>query len=126
MKLKKALLLLLLLLSSFTIRAQAVGQVIKKYVNYIGGKGQWKKVKTMVESGEYNYGGIQFPFTSFAKAPNRYKFVVPQSGKEYVQGFDGKGGWKLEEPYWILFIAITGLSTAYVFLSKRSMNRTGK
>src|SRR6267143_2388140 len=96
MKLKKALLLLLLLLSSFTIRAQAVEQVIKKYVNYIGGKGQWKKVKTMVASGEYNYGGIQFPFTSYAKAPNRYKFVVPQNGKQYVQGFDGNSGWRMD------------------------------
>jgi hypothetical protein len=50
----------------------------------------------MVASGEYNYGGIQFPFTSYAKAPNRYKFVVPQNGKEYVQGFDGTGGWKID------------------------------
>src|SRR5882762_4695317 len=96
MKLRKALLLLLLLPCSFAIQAQSVDQIVKKYVKFIGGKGQWKKVKTMVASGDYNYGGIQFPFTSYAKAPNRYKFVVPQNGKQYVQGSDGSSGWKMD------------------------------
>ena len=96
MKLRKTLLLLLLLPCSFTIEAQPVDQVIKKYVKFIGGRGRWKKVKTMVATGEYDYGGIQFPFTSYAKAPNRYKFVVPQNGKQYVQGFDGNRGWKMD------------------------------
>jgi hypothetical protein len=96
MKLRKALLLLLLLSCSFAIQAQSVDQVIENYVRFIGGKERWKKVKTMVASGEYNYGGIQFPFRSYAKAPNRYKFVVPQNRKEYVQGFDGTVGWKID------------------------------
>ena len=93
---KRKVLLLLLLLPCFTTQAQSVDQVIKKYVKFIGGRGPWKKVKTMVASGEYNYGGIQFPFTSYAKAPNRYKFVVPQNGKQFVQGFDGNSGWKMD------------------------------
>lgn len=93
---KRKLLLLLLLLPCSLTQAQSVDHVIKKYVKFIGGKGPWKKVKTMVASGEYNYGGIQFPFTSYAKAPNRYKFVVPQNGKQYVQGFDGNSGWTMD------------------------------
>jgi hypothetical protein len=96
MKLRKVFFLLLLVPYSFAVRAQSVDQVIRSYVNFIGGKGQWKKVKTMMASGEYDYGGIQFPFTSYAKAPNRYRFVVPQNGKQYVQGFDGNSGWKMD------------------------------
>jgi hypothetical protein len=96
MNLRKRLFLLLLLPCSFAIQAQSVDQVIRKYVKFIGGAGRWKKVKTMVASGEYNYGGIQFPFTSYSKAENRYKFVVPQNGKQYVQGFDGNKGWKMD------------------------------
>jgi len=96
MKLRKAILLLLLLPCSWAMQAQSVDQVIKKYVKFIGGKGHWRKVKTIVASGVYDYGGIQFPFTSYAKAPNRYKFVVPQNGKQYVQGFDGTKGWKMD------------------------------
>jgi len=96
MNLRKAFVLLLLLPCSFAIQAQSVDKLINKYVDFIGGKEQWKKVKTMVASGEYDYGGIQFPFTSYAKAPNRYKFVVPQNGKQYVQGSDGSSGWKMD------------------------------
>ena len=96
MKLRKALVLLLFLRCSFAIQAQSVDKVIRSYVDFIGGKEQWKKIKTIVASGEYDYGGIQFPFTSYAKAPNRYRFVVPQNGKQYVQGFDGSSGWKMD------------------------------
>jgi hypothetical protein len=96
MTLRKAFLLLLFLSCSFAIRSQSVDQVIKKYVSFIGGKDHWKQIKTMVVSGEYDYGGIQFPFTSYAKAPDRYAYVVAQNGKKFAQGFDGKGGWRID------------------------------
>jgi hypothetical protein len=70
--------------------------VIKKYVDFIGGRKNWEKVKTLKTSGEYNYGGIKFPFTAYAKKPNVYKFIVPFQGKYYAQAFDGKQGWKID------------------------------
>lgn len=76
--------------------AQTTDEVIKKYVEFIGGKKKWKKVKTITTSGEYNYGGIAFPFSAYAKAPNLYKFVVPSNGKYYAQAFDGTKGWKID------------------------------
>jgi hypothetical protein len=81
---------------SFPAQAQTFERVIKKYVEFIGGKKKWKKVKTMTTSGEYNYGGIAFPFSSYAKVPNLYKFVVTSEGKYYAQGFDGIRGWKID------------------------------
>src|SRR5688572_9714134 len=87
---------LLVFLFPFCLSAQRADDVIKKYVAFIGGKKGWEKVKTLKISGEYNYGGMKFPFTAYAKAPNLYKFVVPFEGKYYAQAFDGKQGWKID------------------------------
>lgn len=89
-------LLLTTSLFMFSLQAQTEDQIISGYVKYIGGKKNWSKVKTIVTSGEYNYGGAAFPFTTTAKAPNRYKFVVPFNGKYYAQAFDGTNGWKID------------------------------
>jgi hypothetical protein len=78
------------------LSAQKADDVVKKYVAFIGGKKNWEKVKTLMTSGKYNYGGIEFPFTAYAKAPNLYKFIVPLEGKYYAQAFDGKSGWKID------------------------------
>ena len=77
-------------------QAQNADAVIKKYVAFIGGEKKWKTVKTITTSGEYDYGGMKFPFSTYSKAPNLYKFVVPFNGKYYAQGFDGIKGWKID------------------------------
>jgi outer membrane lipoprotein-sorting protein len=78
------------------LSAQKADDVIKKYIAFIGGKKNWQKVKSLTTSGKYNYGGIEFPFTAYAKAPNLYKFIVPLEGKYYAQAFDGEKGWKID------------------------------
>ncbi|MEO6330079.1 MAG: hypothetical protein ABIO55_14175 [Ginsengibacter sp.] len=96
MKFKKSLFFPLLFLYSFNIQAQTADEVILKYIAFTGGEQQWKTIHTIVTSGIYNYGGIEFPFTSYSKAPNLYKFVVPFNGKYYAQAFNGKTGWKID------------------------------
>lgn len=93
---KKAALLLLVSVCSLYSRAQTADQVISNYVLFLGGEDHWKSVKTIITSGTYNYGGIEFPFTAYSKAPNQYKFVVPFKGKYYAQAFDGNKGWKID------------------------------
>ena len=94
---KKTLLFFLFIFHlSFCLQAQNADGVIKKYVDFIGGKKNWEKVKTLKTSGKYNYGGIEFPFTAYSKAPNHYKFIVPLEGKYYAQAFDGEKGWKID------------------------------
>lgn len=88
--------LLLISLLSFGLNAQDAEPVIKKYEAFIGGEKRWKKIKTLTTWGKYNYGGIEFPFSAYAKAPNRYKFIVPLEGKYYAQAFDGTKGWKID------------------------------
>ena len=93
---KSSLFFLFILLLPFCLQAQNVDAVIKKYVDFIGGKKNWGKVKTLKTSGKYNYGGIEFPFTAYSKAPSYYKFIVPLEGKYYAQAFDGEKGWKID------------------------------
>ena len=81
-----------------TLRAQAqdVDEVISKYISFTGGEQKWRSVQSIVTSGTYNYGGIEFPFTAYSKRPNLYKFIVPFKGKYFAQSFDGKKGWKID------------------------------
>ncbi|MEO7992002.1 MAG: hypothetical protein ABI663_20795 [Chryseolinea sp.] len=92
----RALLLSFLLFVPSFAPAQNADQIIHDYIHFIGGEKKWKKVKTIVSKGEYDYGGIVFPFTTYAKAPNLYKFVVPFNGKYYAQGYDGTKGWMID------------------------------
>jgi hypothetical protein len=88
-----------ILLFSFTshyVHAQTADEVINKYIEFIGGEKQWKTIKTMIASGVYNYGGVEFPFKAYSKAPDHYKFVVTFNGKYYAQSFDGQAGWKID------------------------------
>lgn len=86
----------LLIAISFSVQAQTADEIIGAYVKFIGGEKKWKTIKTIITYGEYDYGGMKFPFTAYSKAPNAYKFVVPLNGKFYAQGFDGKQGWKID------------------------------
>lgn len=82
--------------SLLPVKAQTTEMITAKYIEFIGGEKNWTKIKTMVTSGEYDYGGISFPFKTYAMAPNRYKFIVESNGKYYAQGFDGVKGWKID------------------------------
>ncbi|MBL0744626.1 hypothetical protein [Chryseolinea lacunae] len=89
-------LVLFLLVLAPIAHAQTVDDVIGGYVKYIGGSKKWTSAKTIISEGEYDYGGIVFPFTTYAKAPNLYKVIVPLNGKFYAQAFDGTEGWKVD------------------------------
>lgn len=97
MQLRTFLLLIsIIFVSPSYIQGQTADDITRRYVAFIGGEKKWKKIKTLKTSGEYNYGGMKFPFTAYSKAPNQYKFIVPFQGKYYAQAFDGKNGWKID------------------------------
>jgi hypothetical protein len=95
MFLKKLFFSFLVLFCAYTIKAQTPDQIISKHIEFIGGE-NWKKIKSIVTSGKYNYGGTEFSFTSYSKAPDLYKYVVSLNGKNYTQSFDGNKGWKMD------------------------------
>ena len=88
--------LLSLILASFLSIAQTPDQLFSKYLTFLGGEPKLKTIHSGIDSGAYNYGGIEFPFVSYAKAPDNYKYIVSFKGKYFAQAFDGKEGWKID------------------------------
>jgi outer membrane lipoprotein-sorting protein len=85
-------------LLSFSLLAtsQSADEVIARYIAFTGGVEQWNKVSTITSSGTYNYGGLEFPFKAWSKAPDLYKYEVTAKGKSFMQAFDGVQGWKID------------------------------
>lgn len=80
----------------FIAKAQTADNIISNYISFTGGAARWKTVQTIITSGTYTYGGISFPFTTYSKRPDRYKFIVPFNGKYFAQAFNGETGWKID------------------------------
>lgn len=93
---KKVILTVVLFVFSFILKAQTVEVVIANYIGFIGGEKHLKKINSIVSSGTYNYGGMEFPFEACSKAPDLYKYTVRSNGKYFAQAFDGKQGWKID------------------------------
>ena len=93
---KKIGFMLFLSAASVALKAQSVETVIANYISFTGGEKQWRKINSIVSSGTYNYGGVEFPFESYSKAPDLYKYIVSSNGKFFSQAFDGKQGWKID------------------------------
>ena len=96
MRNKKQIFFFIFFVCSFIARSQTADDVIRGYVAFIGGEQKWKAVKTIICSGTYNYGGMEFPFTSYAKAPNLYRYIVSVNGKSFTQAYDGRQGWRID------------------------------
>jgi hypothetical protein len=75
---------------------QTAEKTIERYVKFIGGAKKWAGIQSITSSGEYDYGGIKFPFTAFSRAPDRYKYAVKSNGKYFAQAYDGTKGWKID------------------------------
>lgn len=82
---------------SLASRAQTADDIISNYISFTGGKENWNKIHSIVSSGTYNYGGMEFPFQAWSKAPNLYKYIVESNGKYFAQAYDGKQGWRIDE-----------------------------
>src|SRR6476660_7198112 len=93
---KKIAFLLLIFDFSLIAKSQSADEIIAKYIAFTGGVKKWKKIKTISSSGTYNYGGIEFPFQAWSKAPDHYKYDVTSNGKSFSQAYDGKEGWKID------------------------------
>jgi hypothetical protein len=89
--------ILILSFAFFRVSAQTEAPpIIHKYLNFLGGEKQLKAIHSRIDNGTYNYGGIEFPFISYAKAPDLYKYIVSFKGKYFAQSFDGSEGWKID------------------------------
>jgi len=83
-------------LTTLISSAQSVDSVFARYVDYLGGGSRLRAIHSRIDSGTYNYGGLEFPFISYAQSPDHYKYVVTFKGKYFAQAFDGLQGWKID------------------------------
>jgi len=90
------MLVILLSFFSLVLKSQTADDVINSYIKFIGGEKNWKAVQTLTISGVYNYVGVSFPFISYSKRPNLYKYIVTANDKSFIQAFDGKQGWRID------------------------------
>src|SRR4029078_6998147 len=95
MSFKKIIFYFLLSAPSFS-QAQTADEIISNYISFTGGTENWKKINSITTSGIYNYGGIEFPFQPWSKAPDLYKYIVRSNGKYFAQAYDGTKGWKID------------------------------
>ena len=80
----------------FATNAQTADEIVARYIAFTGGVRNWKTIATITSHGEYNYGGMPFPFTTYARVPDSYKLLVPVNGKYYAQGYAAGKGWKID------------------------------
>jgi outer membrane lipoprotein-sorting protein len=95
MRRENTILFFILFFFSFVAKSQTADDVISKYIAFIGGQ-KWKAIKTITSTGTYNYGGMEFPFTAYSKAPDYYRYIVAVKEKSFTQAYDGKEGWKID------------------------------
>lgn len=70
-------------------------QILDKYVQAIGGRAAWEKLKSRVSMGTIEIPSMNLSGTVMVheKAPNRMLMVVILAGSAFRQGFDGTEGW---------------------------------
>jgi hypothetical protein len=96
MKFPQRIFLALLLLSTLVSKSQTADEIINRYIQFIGGAQNWKSISTITTAGNYNYGGVAFPYVAYSKAPNLYLYTVTFNGKSFSQAFNGQVGWRID------------------------------
>lgn len=96
MLLKKISTCLVVFIFAVNCYSQTADEIVSKYIEFAGGAKEWKNIKTITSTGTYNYGGVEFPFESWSKAPDLYKYAVTFNGKSFEQAYDGKEGWRID------------------------------
>jgi len=85
--------LVLALISTLTLSAQTLDEILKSYYEARGGYDQVKAVKSMKATGKQMMQGIEIPFTFYQKRPNLLRAELTVQGQAIIQGYDGETAW---------------------------------
>jgi hypothetical protein len=96
MKLTQRIFLALLISSGHFANAQTADEIIDRYIRFTGGAENWKSINSITTAGNYNYGGVAFPYIAYSKRPNLYLYVVTFNGKSFSQAYNGQVGWQID------------------------------
>jgi len=73
----------------------SVDEIVKTYLENIGGEEAWKKVESMSMSGTSAAQGMTMPVSLTSMAPTYFKMELDFQGKKMVQAFDGESAWMI-------------------------------
>jgi len=90
---KKILLAFSIAVAAISARAQSADDVIKNYLTAMGGVDNMKKIQTVKAEGNFQQGGMNFPFTMYQKRPNSQLIEATFQGMTQKIAFDGTTGW---------------------------------
>lgn len=94
MKNKTLSIILFSLLSITSVHAITVDEIMSGYLENTGGADAWGKLSGIKMIGEFNQGGMKFPFEVVSLKDGRQYFKFSFQGKELKQGvFDGETMW---------------------------------
>ncbi len=94
----KKTILIIISLAIFTVGstyAQDLQKILDKYFKSIGQE-KMLKVKSLETTGKTLQMGMEMPFKTIAKRPNKAYMEVDISGTKMVMGFDGENGWAIQ------------------------------
>jgi hypothetical protein len=78
--------------------ALSAEQIVQKNVEARGGLEAWRAVRSLKMTGELDAGGkteIDLPFALYLQRGHRSRLEITFAGRNAVQVYDGKQGWKL-------------------------------
>jgi hypothetical protein len=86
-----------ILILSFSISAfsQSADEIVKKYINSVGGKEKWDAISIEKKTGKLSMNGMEFPIISSSKRPNLNYTEVSIQGMTMKQAYDGNTGWMI-------------------------------
>lgn len=93
---KKILLFVIAIAASVSVQAQTADEIIDTYLENIGGKEAWSKVKSMKATGIGKQGGVDYPFTATFTKEGKALISIDLQGRQFiVEAFDGETSWQM-------------------------------
>lgn len=90
---KKLILLALgLILAGSVLYGQGLDEVLQQYFETIG-QDKLSTVQSMTMTGKSVQMGMETPFTTITKRPDKFRLEVDIQGQKMIQAFDGEKGW---------------------------------
>jgi hypothetical protein len=89
----KILIIIALFLSASSLFAQDVDDIINNYFENTGGADNWKNLKTMQLTADFEQGGMQMNMILYQNKDNMRRVDVEFQGNTIIQAYDGEVGW---------------------------------
>jgi len=94
MKMLKRILVLIVLVCSYSINAQTVDEIISNYFENTGGVENWEKIEGVKMSAKVNQGGMEIPIEIVQLKSGKMMTTINFQGQSIKQGvFDGEVLW---------------------------------